>query len=192
MKTKQIFYLSMVFVLIISGISCEGPAGPDGSRGEQGIQGEPGPQGEPGNADIMYSGWMDIDWFEGSDDLNKEMAIHEPRVTSGFLNDGGIVLMFMKTEGNENVLVYPLPWTSAGIFYFGFILADAPDALQGDGLQGIIFLLRSADGETPIPDSLWEGLQIRYVLVPGSVNLAGKGLDWTNYDHIVDIFNITR
>lgn len=186
--------ISIISVLLLSAwmsTGCEGPAGPVGPEGPPGAQGEQGLQGEQGNANIIYSDWMEIEWAEGSDEINKEMIIHESRITSFFLNDGGTVLMFIKAEGDAGVIVYPLPWTTSGeMFYLGFILADLPDALEGDGFQGIIFILRSLDRSTPIPDEIWMNLKVRYVLIPANNNLAGKGIDLGDYGQLIRHFNI--
>jgi hypothetical protein len=192
MKTfKQIYLIGLILTIVLGISACEGPAGPEGSQGEQGVQGAQGPQGEPGNANIMYSGWMDIDWHENSTDTNKEMAIHESRITANFLNDGGLVLMFLKIQGESSTLVYSLPLLNAtGQFHYGFLAIDSDVALGGDGLQGIIFWLRSLDGNTLIPDEIWIGLQVRYILVSGSVSLAGKGFNMHDYDQVINQFKI--
>lgn len=181
MNKREIKYLlSFSLILALAGIACEGPTGSTGPEGPR------GPQGEPGNAIIMYSEWMNIEWDEeGSDDTVKQMPIPESRVTDDFLNDGGFILMFMKVEGSSgNMVFYTLPLlTGGGSFYYRFV------TLVGGETAGIVFLVQSLD-DTTLPDYLWEDYQIRYVLVPGSVNLNAKGVDWENFNAVAKYYVI--
>lgn len=180
------YLLGFSLILALAGAACKGPTGSTGPEGPRGPQGEQGTMGEPGNANIMYSDWMNIEWDEaGSNETIKQMPILESRITQDFLNDGGLILMFMKVEGSSgNVVFYTLPLlTGGGSFYYRFV------TLVGGETAGIVFLLQSLD-DTTIPDYLWEDYQIRYVLVQGSVNLAAKGMDWENYNKIVEYYRI--
>lgn len=166
----SIFIFSLMLL-----VAYKSPAGPQGPPGER------GPQGEDGNANIMYSDWMDMEWDEASTNVTKQLVIPESRITERFLNDGGIVLMFMRLEVNTGgMLIYSLPHIS-GNFHYRFITSAVQD------IGGITFALISIDGTTAIPDYLWEDHQIRYVLVPGSVNLRAKGLDWQDYEQVVQL-----
>lgn len=144
-STSINFKITLYSLLVVDGLtiaSCEGPAGP---------------QGPEGNANIMYSNWMDIEWDEeGSDEVIKQMPMLESRITQVFLNDGGIVLMFMKFEQNNGTLVYytlPLIAGIEGSFHYRFI------TYAGQDEGGITFVLISLEG-TAIPDDLWENYQI--------------------------------
>lgn len=178
-----LFLCLMGFGLIAA--SCEGPAGPEGPRGFQGEQGPEGPRGPEGNANIMYSEWMDIEWSEDSSDSQKEMGIRESRITVDFLNAGGFVLMFIKAESNGIVQLYTLPLeTGNGNFLYRFNTFAA----EGDD-GGLLFYILSLDG-TAIPEEAWKGFQIRYVLIPGSVNLNAKGFDMQDCEQVAGYYGI--
>lgn len=183
-KIKIIHILIFSLIIVLADIiACEGPTGPEGPQGQQGEQGQQGLQGEEGNANIMYSDWMDIVWSEESTDVTKELVIQESRITDDFLNEGGIVLMFMKIESYSGVVVfYTLPLVSGNLHY-RFITFGAQDG------GGITFVLTSSNN-TDIPDSVWEDYQIRYVLIPGSVNLNAKAVDLKNYETIAEYYGI--
>jgi hypothetical protein len=188
---------SMPFVIVAAMAACDGPMGPAGERGEQGEQGTQGPagpqgpqgpggpqgpQGPPGTANVMYSDWLDIAWTGESNTL-KLMGIMEPRITPDFLVEGGIVLLYMRREvpvqgGGTGYAIMPVPYL-AGNWFFGFLVTH----LQAGG--GINFHVTSVNGVTAIPDDVWQGLQIRYILVPGGVNLSGQTLELADYDHVV-------
>ncbi len=183
MKAANFVFLSMIAIFLATGISCEGPTGPTGPRGERGAQ---GPRGEAGTANIVYSGWIDIEWSSESNTI-KQMGIEEPLVTQRFVSEGGVVLMFLKIEvpvqgGGSADVIYPLPYV-AGSWLLGF------HVINGEGLGGLNFHINSLDN-TPIPDNLWAGRQIRYLLIPGSVSLAAKGMDGYDYELLTKIFGI--
>lgn len=186
--------ISIISVLLLSAwmsTGCEGPAGPVGPEGPPGAQGEQGLQGEQGNANIIYSDWMEIEWAEGSTDTSKELAIPESQITSEYLDSGGLVLMYMKIDGEAATLVYALPMLNAtGQFQYSFVAIDSDVAFGGAGFKGVIFILRSLDGSTPIPDEIWMNLKVRYVLIPANNNLAGKGIDLGDYGQLIRHFNI--
>lgn len=190
MNKRQIKYLLVFsFILVLAGAACKGPTGSTGPEGPPGPQGEQGTMGEPGNANIMYSEWMDIEWREeASNNTIKQMPIFESRITEGFLDEGGIVLMFMQFKQSNGIVVhYTLPWItgSGGKFQFLF------NAFAGHDEGGITFMLVSLD-KTTIPDDLWENYEVRYVLIPGSVNLAAKGVKWGDYETIVKYYGIPK
>lgn len=191
MNKKSILFSATILFAGWMIVGCEGPAGP---AGQQGPQGESGPPGEQGNANLFYSDWMDIEWYEDSSDVLKEMAIHDSRIDSDFLINGGIVLMYMKVEGTGGVFVYLLPVVFGvdGNFQFRFILADAPGAQDGDGLQGMIFILQSMDGTTSIPNHLWENFRIRYLLIPGNNSTQNKMAPgfFENYNAVKNYYQI--
>lgn len=190
MNKRQIKYLlDFSLLLVLAGAACKGPTGSTGPEGPPGPQGEKGTMGEPGNANIMYSEWMDIEWREeASNNTIKQMPIFESRITEGFLDEGGIVLMFMQFKQSNGIVVhYTLPWItgSGGKFQFLF------NAFAGNDEGGITFMLVSLD-KTTIPDDLWENYEVRYVLIPGSVNLAAKGVKWGDYETIVKYYGIPK
>lgn len=189
MKTGKIRSSCFIAAFMMFVVACEGPTGPQGLQGLQGETGTQGPQGsagQDGNANIMYSDWMDIEWSSESNSF-KQMGIDETRITRRFISEGGIILMFMKMEapvqgGGSADVIIPLPYL-ANNWFFGFYV------IRGDGFGGLNFHISSIDN-TPIPDNLWVDRQIRYVLIPGSVDLNAKLPDINDLEAVVEYFGL--
>jgi hypothetical protein len=106
-----------------------GPQGPQGPEGPTGPQGPQGPQGPPGTANVMYSEWFDIEPHPAfSSSTSWLMPIDEPLITNEFLQDGGLVMMFIKIEIQNLIQVFPLPLV-ATIGSHSFIAMADPDGL---------------------------------------------------------------
>lgn len=181
-------------------ITLRGPAGADGQDGADGSQiyaGEGAPDagigavgdyyldkanydlygpkttsgwGDPLNlqatTNVMYSVWTDITWGSDDSDTYKDMLFLEDRITQEFLNQGGVVLMQLRREGfptTSDVQIFNLP-RDYGNGEMDFLVQIR--TTYGSGR--IIFVYSSTDAN-PLPDVT--GLQVRYILIPGAVQL---------------------
>lgn len=181
-------------------ITLQGPAGADGQDGADGSQiyaGEGAPDagigavgdyyldkasydlygpkttsgwGTPLNlqatTNVMYSVWTDITWGSDDSDTYKDMLFLEDRITLDFMSQGGVVLMQLKREGfptTADIQIFNLPrdWSNGEL---DFIVQNRTTLDSGR----IIFVYSSTDG-APLPDIT--GLQVRYILIPGAVQL---------------------
>lgn len=165
-----------------------------GDDGKDGINGTNGTNGEPGTANVMYSNWINQNWNFTDVSKYKDMRIVDNRISTTFLNNGGIVLGFFRFQ--ENV-VFQLPYTSTSQ---NNIRAFYPVFFDTNG--EIRFSINSTDG-TDLEDVELNGgasflnAQYKYVLIPGGVNIAGRGIskpEYTKmtYQEICTMFNIPQ
>ncbi|MEG3659326.1 collagen-like protein [Arenibacter palladensis] len=179
---KTTFFYCLLFMAALSISACskgeDGEDGLPGPQGEQGIQGEQGPQGEPGTANIMYSDWMPIVWNLSNTPYNKQMLIADERVTEEFINSGGIILVYLKLSvaGGPTAMV-PLPIINDDDkLYFAYFKED-------EETEGVAIIFDSLNNTDPLPeDYLDDGYSLRYVLIPGGLDLSGKGEMKTDWD----------
>ncbi|MAU14932.1 MAG: hypothetical protein CMH46_05260 [Muricauda sp.] len=194
---KTTFFYGLLFMAALSISSCskgeDGEDGLPGPQGEQGIQGEQGPQGEPGTANVMYSDWMPIVWNIRDEPTFKSMLIEDERVTEDFIDTGGVILVFLKLTGGGTTSVVQLPIIRNNIA-LDFIYINTPS----EDREGIGIRYYRDTGSDPLPDNLTsDGYLIRYVLIPGGVDLSGKGemrADWDKmtYEQVAEKLGIVE
>ena len=207
---KKVQYLSLVALLIFMGCAEDGDPGPQGDPGTPGAQGAQGPQGEPGEqgpegpagtANVIYSDWMDFDWNVYDETSYKQKQIEEPAITEDFLNNGGVVLSYLKGSSPEVTLTtVQLPFNN-GYESLTVQTAILPAPLPPLTLEsGIVVNLNSLDGDPVFDyqDDTDEDYDFRYILIPGGINIADAetsrsgSTDWSKYDYetIRKYFNI--
>lgn len=168
-------------VLVFSSCSKEGPAGATGPAGPAGPTGATGAQGEAGSANVIYSGWIDTTkWAADTihngaeiDTVSYTAIIAAPQLDLDILNTGVIKVYadFAADETDPTVLTLPY---LGGSFYI--------DAL---------FYLNTVQLTSNVD---FEGLPIRYVLVPGGTAAGRKSakgvIDWNNYSEVKKYLNL--
>jgi hypothetical protein len=176
------------FIMIITFVSCSdgdpGPAGSAGPQGQAGATGATGPQGEkgdPGTANVIYSAWMDVEWNGINDPEYKTMKIEEPLLTSEFLDKGGVTLFFIRAVEDDVTVVLPTPYQLGNVHLFG-----AAQIVSGVSSVGLV--ASSTDGST-ISESMFAGLEVRYVLIPGGTLTTGGRID-LSYESVKSQYNI--
>ncbi|MBC9796650.1 collagen-like triple helix repeat-containing protein [Sinomicrobium weinanense] len=177
METKIFYGILLLFSICL--VACEGedgPPGEQGPQGEQGLQGEQGEQGEPGTANIMYSDWIPIDWNVLDGNAVKRMDIDIPQITEGFLDEGGIVLFFVR----QTDVVYSVPM-SRNNYTLYFLVSGIGHELR--------FLASRIEGLSGNINVSWIQ-EVRYVLIPDGIPLQGQS-DLNNYETIKSYFQIT-
>ncbi len=130
---KRIAQLMFVFCFALT--ACfedgeDGENGPQGDPGEKGEQGEMGEKGDDGVPGIVFSDWIDINWNVLDEDDEKQASIADPAINKEFIENSGIVLMYLRLisfEFNTTIAV-PLPFLNGDEnFYFFFgEFGDAP------------------------------------------------------------------
>lgn len=168
--------------------ACDGPVGPQGDTGPQGEQGERGPRGprgpagEDGNANVMYSEWMPIDWNVLDANTVKRMDIAIPQITEEFLENGGVVLLFVKSSDSA----FPVPMSRDN--YSLYFLASG-------GSNEVRFIAQRLTGLTGDINVTWIQ-DVRYVLIPDGVPVSGlqaglkAELDLSDYEAVAAFYGI--
>ena len=186
MKTTIAKLLTIVMIITLAACSDgdPGPAGPQGQQGTAGAQGAQGPEGEkgdPGTAHVIYSEWMDLEWNGFNDPNYKTMRIEDPMITSEFLENGGILLFFIRVTSPETTIVIPVPYQSNNVYLF-----SAANISSGEGTVGLVAY--SLDGAT-FSEDLFVGLEVRYVLIPGGTLATGGRVSYA-YESLQNLYNI--
>lgn len=187
---KNSFKLLLITFLAIglTSAACEGPTGsdgPQGPQGEQGPEGPQGPQGETGTANVIYSDWMNIAWNLVDGPTRKHMYVEESRVVEEEFMATGTLLMYLKLETPEDIVIAALPFTNRtdNLFYV------IGKAASGEGLEGIIMVLVATDSSTPV-QSDWNDYQVRYVMIPGGVPAKMKDDFLKDYEAVKEYYGI--
>ena len=98
---------------------------------------------------------MDFDWNVIDDPTNKQLAIDIPELTDAFLEEGGVVLVFLKafyTNGSAELMVQ-LPYIQGNDVLTSIAAVLAPGTLTSTDLErGLILMISSLDGTTPVSD----------------------------------------
>jgi hypothetical protein len=169
-------------------VGATGPQGPAGSNGATGQTGPTGPQGAPGvNANVIYSAWLTSPY--SSRDTSIDGTCHRvrhldaPSLTATILNQGVMVTYFRV----GSIGPYLLPYTSDA--------GGATNQLEAIYATQKIFITRktfgscrysAADpGTAPVLVNLPQGLEYRYILIPGIVG-GGKMMNGPAAGYSVD------
>lgn len=196
-------YLIVATLLAFTGCADDGDPGPKGDKGdagEAGAQGEQGPEGEPGAVNVLYSDWMDLDWNVADETDFKQMAIEEPAITEAYLDEGGILLVFLKGSSPEvTATTSQLPLSNdSERMYFSTIVLDEPHPLLP--IQNGFFLNLLSDDGSPVSDYQEVAgvinYDFRYILIPGGMPLSSSGrmsppVDFRDYDAVKAYYNIS-
>jgi hypothetical protein len=181
-KTSTTLLIAMA---IISLSACsDGDPGPVGKQGEQGAQGSQGPQGEkgdPGTANVIYSEWMDIEWNGANEPDYRTMSIPEPMITSDFLEKGGISLFFLRVVSGDITLVVPVPYQVGSV--------NLTSVAQIKGAESAVGVMAMTQDGTSFSEDLFDGVEIRYVLIPGGTLTAGGRVSYS-YESLQTMYNI--
>ena len=178
---------AFLVIMAISFSSCskEGPAGPQGeqgAQGAQGAQGPQGPQGNPGAANVIYSGWLDVEYSAVDSDQDGETDIYlanidAPDLTSDILSGGEIkVYLNFGTASDPYIISLPYGYEIIPAFYLNTIELSAIDD----------YSTATEDGQ-----KYW---QYRYILIPGetaaSARKSGAAVDWNDYNSVKKYLNL--
>lgn len=161
MKTYNIFKILLIVIILFNiGCSKDGAPGPKGDpgtigpKGDKGDEGDTGPQGEKGTANVIYSNWMDFDWNANDDLTFKQMTIDVPEITEEFLEEGGVVLLYLKANSSTGLTVMvQLPYLSGNDHLYAAVAIVPSGTIPSvDFENGIIINLESIDGTTEVAD----------------------------------------
>src|SRR5690606_28476765 len=143
--------------------------------------------------------WMDFDWNVADETDFKQMAIEEPAITEAYLDEGGMLLVFIKGSSPEvTATTNQLPiYNDSQKLYAGTMVLDEPHPLIPIQ-NGFLVNLLSSDG-TPVDDyqdvSGVVNYDFRYVLIPGGSPISSTGrsaqaVDFSDYEAIKAYYNI--
>ena len=171
----------LIAFTISSIISCSGEDGKDGIDGTN---------GETGTANVIYSNWINQNWNNINGDIIKSMMIMEPRITSEILNNGFVLGFF---RFSDQTVIYNLPFSNNGPgvnITRSYLL----------NLGSISFFAQRYNTSIPMNELNLNGSatsipQVRYVIVPGGANIAGRlaarpDYSKMSYQEICTMFNI--
>lgn len=153
-----------------------GPAGPRGATGPRGPRGATGPQGPPGAVNIMYSDWLDPNWNRSNTSSRKLHHFSVPELTSAFLDNGGVVLIYIRIAIVVNAPEVSLIPRQTVILNANVYSSVLPE------LKSVSIMVTKGDALT-IPQAL-DKAEFKYVLIPGGVDisaLAPAGINADDY-----------
>jgi hypothetical protein len=165
-KIRNIILFSLLVIAIPFFTGCEGP---EGAAGPQGLP------GTDGNANIIYSGWQELEEeiWSGSinffSQLRREYVIHEPAINENILSRGTVLVYMRNISADADDLsdtVFTLPTilhiTKPTSQYLGVDLKTEIIKIIFHDLDG---------GEDPglIPSNLFE---YRYIIIPSGSALS--------------------
>lgn len=165
-----------------------GPAGPrgvTGPAGPQGPRGATGEQGPAGTANVMYSDWLDPDWNRSNTPVRKVHHFQVPEITDEFLDNGGIVLVYIRIEIAINapeISLLPRQTMILNAYAYSAVLPNR---------HAISIMLGNGNALT-IPDALADA-KFKYVLIPGGVHISARaenGINLNNYQQVKQAFGI--
>jgi hypothetical protein len=199
---KKFFALALVSASLIGGmVSCGSTPGPKGDIGLTGPTGPTGPQGPAGLSDVRYSPWFTDPTASAENNTTdgtclRRRTINRPDLTADVINKSMIVVYFRV----GSIGPYALPYISdagGATNQIGFTL-DFVGKLRVfrhtfNSCRFDSGVAASYVGE-PVMVNLPSSLEYRYVIIPGTVALAGAGAktDWKSmpYEQIKAQFNI--
>ena len=198
MKTIK-FFIYTVLVAFLSFASCstDGEDGMDGAQGIAGPAGQDGADGQDGNANVIASGWIDIDF--GEEATYTFATVSAPEITSETISNSAI-LVYAQITGIDDVVI-GIPY-SLDSLSSNFILIGDTDTLDL-GVTNSILIEVESNFSQDFDDTID---LIRYVIIP-PVD-AGRsqtmtveetkryyvslGLDLTDYDAVASYFELDK
>lgn len=205
-KLNEVSRLLLLVLLIgLGGCSAEdgadgppglqGPQGIQGEEGAQGIQGEQGSQGtsgtngQDGNANVIYSDWFFPVWNEFDAPRAKRMIVTDPKFGENY--DDGVILFYWITNNGSTFLV---PWNSYSTSTGALNISRSMNVRGTSGDVWITIRRYDRDFEPRDTFGQFEGItynRLRYVIIPGNVDLSGKSsLDYNNYEAVKAFYNL--
>lgn len=181
--TRISYVLLMAAAISFAACSKDGTEGPKGEQGDQGAPGPggpagpQGPQGDPGTANVIYSGWLDVEFeavVDAGDTIAFEGSIDVPKLTQEILNTGEIKVYFNGGTAAASA-VFPLPMTD---LFFGYLLSTTFYLNE-------IYMIANFDASTGLDENNQKVQQYRYVIIPGGTTArTSKSIDWNNYKEV--------
>lgn len=178
----------MAFVLIAGGCAEDGepgPQGPQGEQGEQGEQGTPGEQGEkgePGTANVLYSGWIEPDWYESAPTYY--IWYHTDENMTADVVDKGMIFLYYKS-GSSDDTVRPLYYPPSDIQFI-------PLFRTFTSTESYTIYLGAYSTDASRLVTMKNNYRFRYVLVPGGAETGGRtaSIDYSDYNQVKEFYNL--
>jgi hypothetical protein len=138
-------------------------------------KGDTGPKGDTGNANVIYSGWLNVQYNEvvpQPGDTFYTATIQAPKITDSIINKGD-VRVFINTGTAAAPEILPLPLSTIIIPFVSKGKIDLQAAFD--------YSTFTAQGNTY--------QQYRYIAIQGSV-AARSNVNWNNWEEVKKTFNI--
>jgi hypothetical protein len=161
--------------------SCSKPEdGKNGIDGATGQAGTNGTNGQTGTANVMYSNWLS-QTFTTNLPRFKSFSVSDSRLTLQFSNNGGFVLGFFRPQANTSFI---LPYDNLNSA--GYVGKRTFQPFFDGAFGSVVFSLISTSPTdlTALdvnPSVAPETPQYRYILIPGGVNISGRGISTPDY-----------
>lgn len=172
----------------------QGPTGTTGSQGPAGATGATGTQGPAGTANVIYSSWMITDWSLENKSTEKIMFVTEPKVTTDFIENGGMLIGYFKATAGVQTEMIEMPCITGNSQLVAAAL-NSFDLSQYGGpssATGVFFEDESNNGNTLSFDCAMPGDSLRYILIPGGIHarLSAPPPDYSNYKAVCKYYGI--
>ncbi|WP_147243477.1 collagen-like protein [Chitinophaga flava] len=177
----------VVFFAACSKDGAQGPAGPAGTAGTKGSQGPKGDSGLPGSANVIYSGWLDVQFqgiqtapnsTGGVDTVLYGAVISTPKVDSILLGNA-LVNVYINLGTALQPRIVLLPYTDEGGVIIRYVAANKAITVVSNANPGT---RTTANGKV---------YQYRYVVVPGGIAArSASTFDWKNYGQVKESLHL--
>ena len=166
----------------------DGLNGINGTDGQNGMPGEQGEPGEDGNANVQASDWFAIQFDDVDMTLEfGRMDIEIPN-TQQFIDDGGVVMMYLKQQypNSNDFAITPLPY-GTGELYLYYTFGDHSEMY---GFEGFVFYANWIGGD--ITELENGAFTLRYVLIPGTAGRNANVYSKMSYEEILTHFGLDQ
>ena len=171
---KRFTTLMSIFLAGIIGASCVTAVGPEGPPGRDGLDG----QVEIYSETIIID--SDVDF--GVQDEYVSVASYGWNILDESTVDYGIVLAYLRFDGTTNwhALPFSTPYENdIVVLRYSFDIDNFDLIIEGE----------VADNNE-LNESLFDGDVLRVVAIPPDMVYKGKGIDYTNYEQVKQIYGL--
>lgn len=165
----------------------QGEQGPPGSDGQDGVNGQDGADGQDGNANVISSGWLEIDmWTTNLPDF-KFVRIPDLTLSPSEI-DNALILVYRRYQPSPaltQVELLPVILYDAS----GAVDLAVKSRIQGNGLNLEVEAFgRDVAAEEYLPPET----QFRYIIIPGTESSAKNPVDFRNmsYEEVVNYLKL--
>jgi hypothetical protein len=150
-------------------------------------KGDDGAKGDTGTANVMFSGWFDVQFEPGKNNAGDTVIwsaeINAPKITKGIL-DSGTVKLYVNVNPSSNPAIFALPLTD----YYGLTGVENINMYLSEGKINL-YATQDASSVTQGGVKYW---QYRYVIIPGGVKIPNgrSATSLEDYNAVKQFYNI--
>lgn len=165
----------------------QGPQGPQGDQGPPGSDGQDGTDGVDGNANLISSGWLEIDTW--TTDLPDFKFIRLPDLTlTEFQIENDLILVYRRYQPSPSLLqVELLPVTRYDTG--GRVELSITSRIQGNGLH---LQIEAIGRDVTADEYLPPETQFRYIIIPADGSSSKNRVNYfkMSYQEVVAYLNL--